>query len=113
MLQSGQLVAPLGQHTRIQFGAHHAGFLGLLGQDLAPGVDQQRLAPGTAPIGVRAPLCRSGHEGQVLDGTGTQQHLPMRLARGVGEGAGHQQQVSAALGVGAVQLRKAQVVAHA
>ena len=51
-----------------------------------------------------AALRRSHHEGQVFNCPRAQQHLPVRLPRGEGEGAGHQQHIGPQ---SAVQLGKA------
>ena len=49
--------------------------------------------------------------GQVLDGAGAEQHLPVVLARALGEGGGDGEDPRARLHQRAVQLGEAQVVA--
>ena len=51
------------------------------------------------------------HIGAVLDGARPLQHMPVRLARHLGEGGGCGQHLRARLGIGAVEMRKADVVA--
>ena len=55
-----------------------------LGEDPAPGIDDQRMAEGLAAVLVLAALRGGDHEGAVLDGAGAQQHMPMRLRRSGG-----------------------------
>ena len=59
---------------------------------------------------MQAALCAGQHIGLVFNGPGAQQHFPVCLTGGVGEGGGYQYQVCFEQ---PVQLGKAKVVAHA
>ena len=54
--QGLQLAAALAQPIKLELGADQALALGLLGDQAAPGVDQQAVAPGAAAIGMHAAL---------------------------------------------------------
>ena len=82
-----------------------------MGDDCAPRVDDHGVAPGLAAILVAAALGRGEHPRACLDGTRAQQHLPMSLPGGTGEGAGHRQHTRPRLGEQAVEIGEAQVVA--
>ena len=73
--------------ARIEVGQKHARLVVVkLADDLAPGPDGDGAAPGPAPILVEAALGGGERVAAGLDGSGAHQHLPMRLARGPGEG---------------------------
>ena len=80
-------------------------------QHLAPGPDGHGMAPGGAAVLVGAALGGGQDEGAGLDRPGAQQHLPVGLAGGPGEGGGHGEDLRAGPGQGAVEGGKAHVVA--
>ena len=98
---------------KYQFVAHHTGGYRLLGEDVAPRANQHTVAPGAPAIFMQAALRRCDNKGLVFNRAGAQQQLPVILACGVGESAGHQQQIHPGLRIVTVQLRKTQVVADA
>ena len=106
--QGRQLAAAIAQPIKVELGADQALTLGLLGDQAAPGVDQQAVAPGAAAILMQSALRGSSHKSQILDRSGAQQNIPVGLSRTGGECAGHQQQVNPgcgglAVGVGNTQ----------
>ncbi|MGY4437948.1 hypothetical protein ACVW04_000730 [Bradyrhizobium sp. LM2.3] len=82
-----------------------------LGEDLAPGIDDQRMAIGLALVLMQAGLRGGEDEAAGLDRACTQQHVPMRFTGLAGEGRGHRDEVCAALGQRAVERGEAHVVA--
>ena len=90
VLQGGQLFAALLQGVPIAFGQHDAFARVVLRQYFAPGAGDKGLAPGAPATAVLPALGRGGQVGQVFDGAGAQQDFPVRLAGGVGKGAGHE-----------------------
>ena len=71
---------------RVDLRQEDAGLDAAFGDYLAPGVDDQRMAKGLALVLVQSGLRRREHETAGLDGAGTQQDVPMRLAGLAGEG---------------------------
>jgi len=74
MAQRGQCLAHLVQTLEVYRTANHAGAFGQHVNDLAPGVDQHAVAPGTAAVGMLTALRRRQHVALVFDGAGAQQH---------------------------------------
>ena len=72
---------PRGLHLRrIDLGEEHAGLDAALGEDLAPGVDDQRMPKRLALVLMQAGLRRGKHEAAGLDRARAQQHMPVRFA---------------------------------
>ena len=67
-------------HGGIDLGQENAGLDAAFGEDVAPGIDDQRMAKGLALVLVQAGLGGGEHEAAVLDGAGAQQRVPMRFA---------------------------------
>ena len=64
-------------------------------QDRAPVVDDHAVAIGFAAVRVEAGLRRRDRKSLLRDRAGAQQRLPMRAARGTGEGRGHAENLRA------------------
>ena len=80
-------------------------------EHLAPRGDDEGVAVGGAPARHRPCCAWRDHHRPVLDGPGPVQHVPVRLARHLGEGGGYGEDLRAGLGEGAVELGETQVVA--
>src|SRR6185369_5956891 len=52
VLQGGDFAAGFGDGVEIDRGADDADLLAAIGDDLAPGIDDQRMAPGLAALGM-------------------------------------------------------------
>src|SRR6266576_5330761 len=96
---------------RIDLRQENAGLYAALGEHLAPGRNDQRVAIGLALVLMHATLGCGEHEAAVLDGAGAQQGVPMRLAGLSGKGGGLGEERGAAFGERAIQRRKPYVVA--
>src|SRR5688572_15975083 len=81
-------------------------------QDLSPWIDQQRMAIGLAAIVVPSALRRGDNEAAGLDGSGSQEHFPMGLARRDGECRGNCDYVRTCLGQPSEQCREPQVITN-
>ena len=93
MMQTRQFPAQVFQAVVVQAGVDDAFAVRGLGQDQAPGVDDQGTAVAAAARGVLAPLGRGDDVGQVLDGPGPDQDLPVVPAGGEGKGRGQEEKV--------------------
>ena len=82
-----------------------------LGQDLAPGRDDEAVAVGLPAALVLAGLRRGKDEAAVLDGAGAHQHMPVRRAGLARERGRDGQEIRAGLGQRAIEVGKAQIVA--
>src|SRR5712692_2754615 len=76
--QGGKAFSQLRLDLRVDIGHDHAGPCGPLGDDFAPGIDHHAVAVGLAAVRVPSPLGRREHPGEVLDGAGAEQRLPVR-----------------------------------
>ena len=81
-----------------------------LGDDRSPRIDQHRVAVGAPPARMLAALRGREHVALVLDGARAQQQMPVRRAGRRGECRRHQDQRERPHA--AIELGKAQVVAH-
>ena len=79
-------------------------------EDHAPRIHDHGMTVRLASVHVISALRRRDDVGQVLYGARADERIPMRLARGLGESRGHEDQVDVTHG--AVELGKAQVIAH-
>ena len=89
MAQARKALANTGRTFAIDIGDDD--FVGIragFGGDLAPAVADQRMAVGPSAAGVVAGLVGGDHGGQILDGPGPCEDMPVGRARGVGEGRG-------------------------
>src|SRR5579871_6335041 len=86
--QRGHAATRLGDPGEVELGRNDCRLLAPVGQDLAPGIDDQRMTPALAAALMRAALRRGQHEAAGLDRAGADQDLPMRAAGGDGEGRG-------------------------
>ena len=109
MLQRRQLQSHILQALPIQIGNDHARPFQLLGQHLPPRINCQGLTPSAPSAWVHAALGGCHEVGQVFNRARTQQHLPMRLARCVGEGARRHDEMRLQ---GPIQLWKTHVIAN-
>ena len=96
---------------RIDLGHDDAGLGAALGEDAAPGVDDQRMAEGLAAVLVLAALRGREHEAAVLDRAGAHRARANAPRRSAGEGRRDRQERGAGLGQRAVERGEAQVVA--
>ena len=88
VLQRWDLAAHLIDLRQVERGDDDAGINAAFGEDLAPRVDDQRMAIGLAAILVLAALRWRDDEAARLDGARAQQDVPVRLARDAREGGG-------------------------
>src|SRR5262245_1036605 len=79
----------------------NAGF----GNDFPPRRNDQAVPVGFAAALMLAGLGSGQHETAVLDRTGAQQHVPVRLAGWFGEGRGDRQEIGARLGRSQIWVR--------
>ena len=101
------------QHTMLQRGQAcadglDAGFINrcqrdafvfrLHGDDVAPRVNNHAVPEGAPSVFMRACLCGGDKVALVFHGAGAQQHFPMGLTCGVGEGGGQHDDVDGGLG---------------
>ena len=107
--QCRQLPAHLRNSIRIDVTHHDARPLLPQRDDLTPWVDEHRMAPGPAAIGVQPALRSSEDVALVLDGARAQQQLPVRSTGRRRERGRHEDQ--RALAEPAVELGEAHVVA--
>src|SRR5215813_3935133 len=70
----------LGDRLHIDACTDDSDTLAGVGEDLAPGIDDQRMAIGSPALGMLAPLRRCKDEASILDRPRLHQHLPVRLA---------------------------------
>src|SRR4051794_7928165 len=95
----------------IDIGRNHAGLSSCFSEHFAPRPYEHRVTISLAAIRVHATLCRRDHKGSALDRASSQQDIPVRLARGFGEGTWHREEGTARLREPAIELREAQIVA--
>src|SRR6185436_2608486 len=95
----------------IDLSEEHAGLDAALGENLAPGGDDQRMAEGLTLVLVHTALRRREDEAARLDGAGAQQRVPMRLAGLSGEGRRHREERRAGFGQRAIERGETYVVA--
>src|SRR5580704_8955414 len=87
--------------------------LGALRDDLAPRVDDDRLAVRLPPAGVLAVLPRCHHVYLVFDRARSQERMPVVLAGREREGRRHREDARALVDQQSIELREANVVADA
>ena len=91
MGETGKLPAQALEALEVQAGINHPFSVRGLGQDQPPGVHDEGAAVAAPAGGVLPPLGGGYQVGQVFDGPGPQQHLPVVPAGGHGEGRGQQE----------------------
>src|SRR5208282_5187222 len=111
VLERGDHAARLRDLQRIDLRENIARRLAAVRQDLAPGIDDERMAVGLASARVLAALGGSEDVGARLDGAGAHKGVPMRLPRRLGEGRRNREEAGAGLRQRAVEIGEAQVVA--
>ena len=114
MLRYGDLLADLRHAGEIEPGGGEARPVGRAGDDMPPGIDDERMAIGLPRVGGRPmrPGLRGGQEIRLgLDRTGTAQHLPMILAGLQGEGRWQHDHLGATGGERLEQSGEAKIVA--
>src|SRR5262245_66193306 len=109
--QGGDAGAGLCDFRRVDVGRDDAGLFAGLSKDHAPRVDDEAVAVGAAAVLMLAGLGGRDDEAAGLDRARALQHVPVREARGVGEGRGDRQERGAGFGERAIELWKAQIVA--
>lgn len=87
--------------------------LGAFGNDLAPRVDDQRMAKGLSPFRVSALLSSSGDPTLVFYRPRAQQNMPMGYSGRASERRRHRDKLRAVLGHPAKKLWESQIVANA
>ena len=112
MLADRHALADLGLRLSIARAEQHGFAFGLLGQHHAPGIDDGRVAKRLPRPRMSAALIGRQHIALRFDGTGTDQHLPVRGARHGGEGRRRADQLGTLFAQGGVQLGKTQVITH-
>jgi len=80
VFQGWDLAPRFGDLVEVDGRCHDADILASIRQDLAPGIDDQGMAPGLAAFCMGAALIGRQHEAAGLDRPGTGQHVPMCLA---------------------------------
>jgi len=96
-----------------QVGDEDTGIAAQLRDHPAPGIDQRAVSVGLATVDVETALGGSQHERLILDGTGTQQDVPVRLPGLRGEGSGHCHEFRALIQQPAEEFREAEIVTDA
>jgi hypothetical protein len=115
MLQHRHIAAHFSGDRRVDAGGGPADAIGDLGDDLAPGIADQRVAVGEAwlalALQVLAVRGGGGEPALGLDRAAADEDLPVVFSGGQGEGRGQEDQVGAALAQGPEQVGEADVVA--
>ena len=91
--QGGDAGAGGGDLRQIERGGDDAGFVSAFGEDVAPRADNQAVAVGFSAAGVGAALRGGDYETAGFNGSGTEQHMPVRGAGDGGESGGHGEDV--------------------
>ena len=88
MVKRGYAPANVRDALEIDVGEAKARLLAHVEQDIAPGIDDERMAERVAAVLVVTDLRCGDDKKTRLDRSRAQQNVPVRLARGNGEGAG-------------------------
>ncbi len=104
--------ARFGDEIEIDVGEGNIFLFPTIGEDTAPGIDNERVAEAFSTARQRSKLAGGDDEAAVLNGAGTVQNVPVCFARHSGEGRRNGKHLGARLRIAAIKFREPQIVAH-
>ncbi len=112
MGQAGDFPSRLGDFGGVDFGQNKARLLPGVGQNLAPGIDDEGMAIGLTVPGMASALGGRDYEATGLNRPRSLQNMPMGFPGGAGKSGGNGQKIGPGFSQRPIKMGKAQIITN-